>query len=166
MRSRPLPPRKPRAHGIGSRERNRRLLALGLSRHDDDVLQAEALAIVERFRQWTNRQPCVVTGWRSGERREFEGRWYLIGVEWAHVVRTRGAFAEDFGCAVPLVDLLHRQQEGNPRFFAVRGMNAAGLAEAHAVKFFAEHPDDARWIVEHAADGDAVALARKALELP
>ena len=32
------------------------------------------------------------------------------------------------------------------------------------VRFFAAHPQDAAWIAEHAADGDAVALALAGLE--
>lgn len=151
-------------HGLSKAERNRRLVSLGLSRHDDEALQTAALAIVERFRKWTDRAPCCVTGWRTGEVHELEGQRYQVFVQWAHIQRTRGAYGADFGNAVPLVDLLHRQQEHDAWFFARRGLVAGVLAHAHAVRFFAAHPDDAAWIIQHAADGDVVALATAGLE--
>lgn len=164
MKSRPLPPRKSHHYGLGKRERNRRLTSLGLSRHDDEELQEQALAIVERFRAWTGQQPCCVTGWRTGEVHDFEGRPWKVVVQWAHVVATRGSWAPDFGTAVPLCDLLHRRQENDPTFFSSRGLDAATLAKLHAVRFFAAHPQDADWITEHAADGDAITLALAGLE--
>jgi len=164
VKSRLLPPRKARARGLGKSERNRRLTSLGLSRHDDDALQEQALAIVERFRRFTNASRCCITGWRSGESQEFEGRWYVVGVEWAHVVGKRGAWAADFGCCLPLFSELHLQQENDPTFFARRGLDPVQLARVHAVRFFAENPQDADWIIERASDGDAIALARAGLE--
>ena len=162
MKSRPLPPRR-RQRALPVRERNRRLGALGLSRHDEEAVQGEALAIVARFRAWTHLEPCCVTGWRTGEVHEFEGQSWQVVVEWAHITGTRGAFNPDFGCAAPLVDLLHRRQEDDPAFFAKRDLDPAMLARLHAVRFFAAHPEDARWLLEHANDGDVLALAREGL---
>ena len=164
MKSRPLPPRKAPIRGVSKQERNRRLTSLGLSRHDDADVQDEALAIVERFRAFTNKCPCVVTGWRSGEVHDWKGQPWKVFVQWAHVVATRGSWAGDFGVTVPLVDLLHREQEVDPDFFAKRGVDPVVLARVHAVRFFAAHPDDARWMLEHAVDGDVLALAREGLE--
>jgi len=162
VKSRPLPKRAAR-RALPVRERNRRLGALGLSRHDEEAVQGEALAIIARFRAWTHLEPCCVTGWRTGEVHEFEGQPWRVVVEWAHITGTRGAFNPDFGCAAPLVDLLHRRQEDDPAFFAKRDLDPAMLARLHAVRFFAAHPEDARWLLEHANDGDVLALAREGL---
>lgn len=164
MKSRLLPPRRHGLRGISRAERNRRLTSLGLSRLEDEAIQREALAIVERFRRWTGQQPCVVTGWRSGETHTWEGGRYLVGVEWAHVTGKRGSWCADFGVTVPLLDLLHRQQEDDPEFFARHGLDVVQLAARSAIAFFAEHPQDAAWILEHAVDGDVIALARAGLE--
>ena len=164
MKSRPLPPRKHTPTGIGKRERNRRLTSLGLSRHDDEEIQEQALAIVERFRAWTGQQPCVLTGWRTGEIHEFEGRPWKVVVQWAHVVATRGNWAPDFGITIPLCDLLHRRQENDPTFFTPHSLDASQFARAHAVRYFAVRPQDADWIVEHAQDDYAIALAIAGLE--
>lgn len=165
LKSRPLPPRKHPIRGISKQERNRRLTALGLSRHDDPELQEHALAIVERFRAWTDLQPCIVTGWRTGEVHEWQGQPWKVAVQWAHVVATRGSWAGDFGVTVPLCDLLHQQQEHDPAFFAVRNLDEKVLAGTHAVRFFAAHPEDRTWILEHAVDGDVLALATLSLEV-
>lgn len=162
MKSRPLK-RKPTSRGIGKQERIRRLLGLGLSKYEDDAIQAEAVALVERFRRWTDQQPCVVSGWRSGERHEYQGQDYLIGVEWAHVTETRGHFAPDFGASVPLCSLLHQESHRDSEFWEKRDLDPAVLARVHAVRFFVAHPDDAQWILDHANDRDVIALAHAGL---
>lgn len=163
-KSRVIERKTTRPSGIGKREENRRLTSLGLSRRDDESIVNKALAIVERFRRWTNQQPCAVTGWRTGERREYAGQWYAVFVQWAHVLRKRGAWAADFGITLPLFDVLHTIQERTPDFFESRRMDASVLARAHAIRFFREHPDDARWIAEHANDGVVIELATEGLE--
>lgn len=156
--------------GIGKTEASRRLGGLGLSHRDDPDVQAMALAIVERFRKWTDRCGCIVTGLHTGQYLTAKGipgipdGLYQVVVHWAHVLRTRGAWSWDFGATLPLVDLYHRIEERTPDFFALRDMSAEQLAHDHAVKFFKEHPKDARWVVLSAMDADAVRLAEEGLE--
>lgn len=170
IQSRPMPPRKAAMRGPPKQESNRRLTSLGLSRHDDDEIQTEALAIVERFRVWTGQQPCVITRWRTGEVHEFKEhpshpiRLWKVVVQWAHIVATRGSWAGDFGVAAPLCDLLHRRQEDDPAFFSAKGLDPILLAKAHAIHFFRDHPDDATWLLRHAVDGDVLSLAQAGLE--
>jgi hypothetical protein len=165
-RSRPVerktaPPTK---GGVGKTEANRRLGGLGLSHRDDPDIQMAALKIVERFRKWTDRCRCVVTGARTGQYITFNGKEYQVVVHWAHVLRTRGAWSWDFGATLPLVDLYHTIEERTPDFFALRGMDVERLAHAHAVKYFREHPDDARWVILNAQVADVIALATEGLE--
>lgn len=146
-------------NGTGMYWVNRRLTSLGLTRHDDEETRNVALAIVERFRQWTDRQKCLITGKRTGEHYEHDGQRYRVVVHWCHVLRTRGAWAADFGTTVPMIDLLHARQEREPDFFSRRGMDPAVEARQSAVRFFREHPRDADWMMQHANDGTVIQLA-------
>lgn len=157
MKSRRLPERRgsalrhraPGTGGKGKQELTRRLHGLGLSWREPEAVVAEGLAIVERFLGWVRQQGCVVTGWRSGERREYRGGWWLVVVEAAHLM-TRGSFAPDFGNVVPLADLLHRDQQHEPDFFPRRGLDAAACARDAALEYLAAHPADAAWLRLHA----------------
>lgn len=150
-----------RSSGLPKRERIRRLAGLGLSKHEDEQLEREALAVVERFRNWTNRDcACAVTAWRNGERHTYQGADYLIGIEWAHVTESRGHFAPDFGASLPLCSLLHQESHRDPDFWAKRDLDPVVLARLHAIRFFAAHPEDADWVIGNAVDGDVIALAQ------
>lgn len=161
MKSRLLPKRRAlRSRSLSVTERNRRLVSLGLSRHEDEGIVQEALAIVERFRVWTQHERCCVSGYRAAEVHDYQGAEWIVGVEWAHVVGTRGAWTSDFGATVPLWDLLHREQHRDPTFWAKRDLDPAVLARLHAIRFFAAHPEDADWVIQHANDRGVIALAQ------
>jgi hypothetical protein len=165
VKSRLLPKRRAlRSRGPSKTDRIRRLLALGLPKHGDEDEEKAALAIVARFLAWTATRPCAASGWRPGELHEYQGQEWIIGVEAAHVVETRGHFGGDLGCVVPLCTLLHREQHRDPTFWTRRHLDPLILARAHAVRFFREDPAAADWIIAHAQDGDAVALATAGLE--
>jgi len=167
LKSRPLQRRtrlsKQAVGRLPKREAVRRLASLGLSLHDEESVVTEALAIVARFRRFTQDSACCVTGWRTGEVHDYQGGPWQVVVQWAHITGTRGAWHGDFGVAAPLCDLLHRWQEDDPEFFAKRDLDPLQLAKAHALRFLEAHPDDARWLLEHAADGDVLALAQASI---
>jgi hypothetical protein len=152
-----------RRNGVGKREANRQLAGLGLSRHDDEDVRTEALAIVGRFLAWVRTQPCVVSGKRTGDVMEHAGQDWRVVVQAAHVVRTRGAFGGDFGVVVPLVDLLHRQQEDSADFWMVHSSDPVELARLIAWNYLRAHDDDRTWLLARAQDGDVLQLARAAL---
>ena len=164
MKSRLLPRRRQlRSRSISKTERIRRLLALGLPKHGDETEEAQALKLVARFLAWTNSCPCVVSGWRAGELHEVRGQTWIIGIEAAHAVETRGHFGADFGSVIPLCSLLHREQHRDPTFWTRRHLDVAVLARLHAIRFFEAHPEDAQWVLDHANDGDVIVLAHAGL---
>lgn len=153
---------QPGTHGLGKREITRRLVSLGLSHHDDEEVQQQALRLVERFLSWIRSQPCLVSGRRSGERWERSGQTWVVSVQAAHL-KTRGSFGADLGNVVPLIDLLHSEQQNDAEFFIRWNQNAQKAAADLAMRWLGEHPDDARWLLDYANDGDVVALATAAL---
>lgn len=165
MKSRLYAPAKRKKAGeLPKQEANRRLTSLGLSRHDDEEVITEALAIVERFRRWTNGQPCCVTGARSGLRITFEGQEWIPFVQWAHITGKRGSWAGDFGVTAPLADFLHTVQEHDYQFFAKRGLNEYAIARRHAVRYLRQASKDCAWLLEHCNDGDVLAICKEAEE--
>ncbi len=166
-RSKRLPERKaalraraPGTQGLGKTETVRRLHGLGLSVHDDPAVQAEGLAIVARFLEDVRGRRCLASGRGTGQRMDWRGSSWVVSVQAAHM-GTRGAFYGDFGNVVPLVDLLHTDQQHDGAFFTSRGIDELAEARQVALEYLAAHPDDARWLLEHANDGDVVALARE-----
>lgn len=166
-RSKKLPKRKtalreraPGTKGLGKREVVRRLKGLGLSIHDDPAIQSEGLAIVERLLEAVRGRQCLASGLRTGQRMQWRQQWWSITVQAAHL-GTRGAFYGDFGNVVPLVDLLHQDQQHDGAFFTTRGIDVFAEARRVSLEFLGEHLDDARWLLAHANDGDVLALARE-----
>ena len=148
--------------GLPKREQLRRLAGLGLSKHEDEAVQTEALAIIARFLAFTRESRCIVSGCRTGERLMYGGQDWIVVVEAAHL-QSRGAYASDLGTVLPLVDLFHREQHRDPTFWTRRHLDVAVLARLHAIRFFEAHPEDAQWVLDHANDGDVIVLAHAGL---
>lgn len=159
-RSRPIDRKAPlRASGLPKRERNRRLASLGLSFRDDDATQVAALAIVERFLDFTRKSASAVSGLRPGGHYWHDDQEWLVGrIDPAHLT-TRGSFGPDIGNVLPLTDHEHRLSHSDPEFWSKRGLNPQILAKTHALVFLRAYPFDAAWLHEYAQDGDVVALA-------
>lgn len=148
--------------GVSKRDESRRLNGLGLSRHDTDPdIQEQALAIVERFLRWTANQECIVSGKRSGQYLENGGNGYRVVVHPAHIGK-RGSWAVDFGNVLPLVDFWHSVQEHHEDFYSEHNIDPVRAAKRHAIRYLMKHPEDAKWLIEHATDGDVIQLARDA----
>lgn len=145
--------------GLGKREWVRRLAGLGLSRHDDPELQREGVALVARFLAWMRQRRCVVSRLRRGDVVREGGYAIYVTIEAAHLT-TRGAYGSDLGNTVPLAAHLHAVQQHDPDYFAARGVDPVEKAREYARRYLAGHPADRAWLLEHATDGDVIALCR------
>jgi hypothetical protein len=165
-RSRPVEHKTapPTRDGLGKRERNRRLAGLGLSYHDDEAIQKAALAIIERFRRWTIARPSALSGLQPGQTFMADGVEWIVGrIDPAHQ-DSRGSFGCDIGNVLPLTDYEHDRSHRNPDYLAANGMpSPMRLARTYGLRFLSEYPKDAAWIIEHANDGDVIALAKEAV---
>lgn len=126
--------------GLSTREINRRLHGLGLSRRSEPALIAKGLFEVARFLAAASASQCCLTGYRTDEPLRYgRGRARVQAVH----LRSRGSFGADFYNVVPLLKSLHRElhTRGDADFAQHHQADLQFIATRFTEAYLDRHPE-------------------------